>query len=389
MILEVRLRHRFRDFDLDVHVASDGPVLGVFGASGSGKTTLLHAVAGLLRPQKAHISVRGTVVCANNVSEPGVWLPPERRRLALVTQDPLLFPHRSVRGNLTFAPGADERLGSDQGRHVLDVLRIASLLDRGVDHLSGGERQRVALGRALLADPRLLLLDEPTSALDAELSREVLGLLLQMKREFDVPMVFVTHRAPELLAVADDCIVMESGRIVVQGVPVEVLKRPRALGVANLVGVDNLLRLPVVRHDEAGGVTFLGLGSGPSSDLELAVPFHDAPAGSELDIGIYADEVILCRSVPEGLSARNAVPCVVESLDVVGHEVLVTLRVAEHQLRVRITPLAEEELRFRKGTKVVAIVKTSAIHVLGLSDLPGSKMARQSGPCGRTDHQGR
>lgn len=372
-MLEALLRHRFRDFDLDLDVTSDGPVLGIFGASGSGKTTLLHAIAGLLRPQEARIAVnstvsnstvRGTVVSNLVCDQPGgVWLPPERRRLALVTQDPLLFPHRSVRGNLTFAPGADERLDSHQGRHVLDVLRIAPLLDRGVENLSGGERQRVALGRALLADPRLLLLDEPTSALDAELSREVLGLLLQVKREFDVPMVFVTHRASELLAVADDCVVMEGGRVVAQGAPVEVLKRPRALGVANLVGVDNLLRLPVVRHDEAGGVTFLGLGH----DMELAVPFHDAPAGSELDVGIYADEVILCRSVPEGLSARNAVPCVVESLDAVGHEILVALRMAEHLLRVRITPLAEEELRFRKGTKVVAIVKTSAIHVLPLA----------------------
>ena len=306
MMLEIQIRHGFRGFALDAELTTAGPVLGFFGASGSGKTTLLHAIAGLLRPQHARIVVRGREVCA---LPGGTWVPPERRRFALVTQDPLLFPHRSVRGNLAFAPGAGERLAGEAGRRVLEVLRIAPLLDRGIDNLSGGERQRVALGRALLTDPRLLLLDEPTSALDAELSRDVLGLLLQVKRELGVPMVFATHRVPELLALADDCVVLETGRPIAHGPPVEVLKRPRALGVAALVGVDNLLRLPVVGHDEEGGVTLLGLGSG----LSLVAPFCGAVPGSVLDVGLYADEVLLCLEAPAGLSARNALPCEVRA----------------------------------------------------------------------------
>ncbi|MBZ0268139.1 ATP-binding cassette domain-containing protein, partial [bacterium] len=241
-MLDLRVRHRFRDFTLDLELSSPGPVLGIFGPSGSGKTTLLHAVAGLLRPQRARISAAGRPVCE---LPGGAWVPPERRRLALVTQAPLLFPHRSVRANLAYAPGAAGRLDGTEGRRILDVLRIGPLLERSPEHLSGGERQRVALGRALLADPLLLLLDEPTSALDAELSRDVLGLLLQVKRELGVPMLFVTHRAPELLALAYDCAVLDAGRLVAQGAPVRVLQRPRALCVASLVGVDNLLRLPV------------------------------------------------------------------------------------------------------------------------------------------------
>lgn len=357
-MLEIQIDHRFRDFAFDLDVATTGPVLGVFGASGSGKTTLLHAIAGLLRPRRARIVVRDRVVCDLAA---GVWLPPERRRLALVTQDPLLFPHRSVRGNLGFAPGAGARLESEHGRRILEVLRIRPLLERGTGNLSGGERQRVALGRALLADPRLLLLDEPTSALDAELSRDVLGLLLQLKRELGVPMVFVTHRAPELLAIADDCLVLERGHAVAQGPPVEVLKRPSALGVANLVGVDNLLRLPVAGHDEPGGVTLLGLGAG----LSLAVPLRDASPGAQLDVGVYADEILLCLALPSGLSARNALPCTVEAIDAVGHEVLVTLRIADTRLRARITPAAAEELALAAGAEAVAVIKTAAIHVLG------------------------
>jgi molybdate transport system ATP-binding protein len=244
---------------------------------------------------------------------------------------------------------------------VLEVLRIAPLLGRGVANLSGGERQRVALGRALLADPQLLLLDEPTSALDAELSRDVLGLLLLVKRELDVPMVFVTHRAAELLALADDCAVLEAGRVVAQGSPIEVLKRPRDLGVANLTGVDNLLRLPVLRHDEEGGVTFLGLGP----ELSLAAPLCEAAPGSRVDVGFHADEILLCLETPAGLSARNALPCQVRSLDVVGHDVLIGLRVGEATLRARLTPAAARELGLAEGTRAVAVVKTASIHLLG------------------------
>jgi molybdate transport system ATP-binding protein len=356
-MLELALRHRFRAFSLELELASAGPVLGVFGASASGKTTLLHAIAGLLRPQAGRIAVRGRVVCARPGGE---FVPPERRRLALVTQDPLLFPHRSVRGNLAFAPGAGARLSGPAGHRILDVLRIGSLLDRGVANLSGGERQRVALARALLADPELLLLDEPTSALDAELSRDVLALLLQVKQQLGVPMVFVTHRAPELIALADDCAVLEAGRLAAQGTPIEVLSRPRALGVANLVGVDNLLRLPVVSHDEPGGVTLLGLGGG----LLLAAPFCGGDPGTRVDVGVYADEVLLCLERPAGISARNALPCELRAIDAVGHEVLATLAVGDTALRARITPAAARELRLSAGASLVAVVKTAAIHLL-------------------------
>jgi molybdate transport system ATP-binding protein len=357
-MLEARIRQRFGDFTLDVELATAGPVLGVFGASGSGKSTLLLALAGLLAPQEAVVVLGARTLCRR---PGGTWLPPERRRLALVAQDPLLFPNRSVRGNLAYAPGAGERLASDAGRRIVEVLRLAPLLERGVAHLSGGEQQRVALGRALLADPDLLLLDEPTSALDAALAREVLALLLRIKRELGVPMVFVTHRAGELLALADDCVVLEAGRVVAHGPPVQVLERPRAIGVANLIGVDNLLRLAVLRHDEAGGVTLLELGGG----LTLAAPLCDAAPGSAVNVGLYADEVMLCLEKPAGVSARNALPCEVRALHSVGHEVLVDLGMGAQALRARVTPAAARELRLAPGARAVALIKTSAIHALG------------------------
>ena len=358
MLLEARILQRFRGFTLDVELASDGPVLGVFGASGSGKTTLLLALAGALRPEEARICVAGRELCRR---PGGVALPPERRRVGLVTQDALLFPNRSVRGNLAFAPGAEARLEAPEGRRILEVLRLAPLEARGVAHLSGGERQRVALGRALLAGPELLLLDEPTSSLDAELAREVLSLLQLVKRELGVPMVYVTHRPAELLALADDCAVLEGGRIAARGAPIEVLKRPRALGVANLLGVDNLLRLPVLRHDEAGGVTLLEIAPGQA----LAAPLCGAAPGELVNVGFYADEVLLCLERPVGLSARNALAAEVQRLDGVGHEVLVEMCVGPHTLRARLTPAAARELALAPGGRAVAVIKTAAVHLLG------------------------
>lgn len=357
-MLELQLTHRFPGFTLDLAVASAGPALGIFGASGSGKTTLLHALAGLFRPERGRITVAGRPLFAR----PGaIHVRPEDRGLALVTQDALLFPHRSVRGNLEFAPGASERIAAPEGERILEVLRIGALLDRRVEHLSGGERQRVAIGRALLAAPRLLLLDEPTSALDAELSRDVLGLLMQVKQTLGVPMVFVTHRAPELLALADDCLVLEAGRVVLQGRPVEVLQRPRALGLASLVGVDNLLRVPVLAHDEAGGVTLVDLGRGVS----LAVPLGVDAIGAAVELGFYADEILVCLERPVGISARNALVAEVEAVERLGHEILVGLRVGDVQLRARITPAAANELALAPGQRIVAVIKTAAIHRLG------------------------
>ena len=240
------------------------------------------------------------------------------------------------------------------------MLRLRPLLDRQPDALSGGERQRVALGRAWLSRPRLLLLDEPASSLDAELAREVLALLLEAKRELGVPMLFVTHRAPEILALADDCLVLEGGAVAAQGLPLSVLARPRAVGVAKLVGVDNLLRLNVRSHDEEGGVTLLDLGHG----LELASPLCTASVGEAVDVGLYAEDVILCREAPQAISARNTLPGTILAADRIGHEVLVTVRIGERTVRVRVTPSAERELGLAAGQEVFALIKTTACHHL-------------------------
>ncbi|MFT4537893.1 MAG: molybdate transport system ATP-binding protein [Planctomycetota bacterium] len=355
-MIEALLRQTLGQFHLDVSFRSSGPVLGVFGQSGSGKTSLLHAIAGMLRPKEARLIVGGKTL----VERPGsTWVPPDQRRIGFVPQEALLFPHLSTRDNLLYSPHIENGLNSSFAKELLSLLRLGPLLDRQPRDLSGGEKQRVALGRALLARPRLLLLDEPAASLDNELARGVLALLLEAKRVLEVPMIFVTHRPSELIALADDCVVLEEGRVVAQGAPMDVLSRPHATGVARLAGVDNLLRLQVHAHDETGGITLLALGS-----AELAVPFLDAELGEHVDVGIYAEDVILCLDRPTAISARNALDARVTALEGIDRERLVHLDVGGQNLLARVTPSAEAALGLRSDLKLVALIKTTACHLL-------------------------
>lgn len=351
-MIDVRIQQKFGRFRLDVAFASAGPVLGIFGPSGSGKSSILNAIAGFQIPRNADISVMTRTVCR---TPSGTVVSPERREVGYVTQDPLLFPHLSVKRNLLFSPRCDG-LDSLNAKRILEVLRLEPLLKRAVHSLSGGEKQRVAMGRALLSQPQLLLLDEPMSALDAALSREVLALLLEIKDVLRVRMVLVSHRAHEMVALCDECIVLDAGQITARGNPLEVLARPGHSG-----GFDNILRLDVARHDTDKGITWLDLGAAQ----QLAVPLCARDVGARVSAGIFADEVILCLERPAGLSARNVLACVVRSIRQVGNDALVNLKVGHaHNLLAHITNAAAGELKLAEGREVHAIIKTNGVVVM-------------------------
>jgi molybdate transport system ATP-binding protein len=216
------------DFVLDVADRSRVEVLGLFGPSGAGKTTILEAIAGIRRPARGQIVVGRTTLFA---SDSGIDVPPRSRRIGYVPQDVLLFPHMSVRGNLVYGSNQDSAIDDqkvperrvDLGA-VASMLEIAPLLNRRIDGLSGGERQRVALGRALMTRPALLLMDEPLAAVDRARRERILPYLLRIRRELHVPLVYVTHDADELAQLADRVLVIVEGKIMRAGSPAEVLK---------------------------------------------------------------------------------------------------------------------------------------------------------------------
>jgi molybdate transport system ATP-binding protein len=222
------------DFRLEVSAEVRNPIITViFGPSGSGKTSLLDLVAGLRRPESAFIELAGEVLTdtANRV-----FVPARRRGIGYVPQDLALFPHLTVRQNLLYGhkPGATEPFAFD---HVVDLLEIRGLIERGIGQLSGGEKQRVALARALLASPRLLLLDEPLANLDRQLKTKIIPYLARIRDEFSIPVLYVTHDRFETLSLADEIIILIRGRIEQTGPADEVFRKPATLDVAELLAV--------------------------------------------------------------------------------------------------------------------------------------------------------
>jgi len=209
------------DFPLRLDLSLEGNIVAVFGPSGAGKTSLLDLVAGLRKDASGRITLDGTVLQDNHQS---LFTPPRLRHIGYVSQSESLFPHLSVRGNVTYGlrSGA-ERTGS-QMDSIIETLEIGNLLDRGVQNLSGGEKQRVAMARALVAGPRLLLLDEPLSGLDSALKEKVLGYLRAIRDDFSVPMLYVTHHAEEIMALVDRVLVLDRGEVTGSGTPGEIFR---------------------------------------------------------------------------------------------------------------------------------------------------------------------
>lgn len=210
------------EFPLRLDLKVEGSIVAVFGPSGAGKTSLLDLVAGLRKDSSGRITLDDTVLQDDQQS---LFVPPRLRHIGYVSQSESLFPHLSVRGNVTYGirPG-NGRTNDAELDHIVEILEIGTLLDRGIQNLSGGEKQRVAMARALVAGPRLLLLDEPLSGLDAALKEKVLGYLRTIRDEFSVPMLYVTHHAEEIVALADRVLVLHRGEVTGWGSPEEIFR---------------------------------------------------------------------------------------------------------------------------------------------------------------------
>ncbi|WP_291863843.1 molybdenum ABC transporter ATP-binding protein [Bradyrhizobium sp.] len=216
-MLRVDVSKQLGEFAIEAAFASEGRVTGLFGASGAGKTSLINMIAGLLRPDRGIIAIDGETL---DDTADGVHIPAHRRRIGYVFQDARLFPHLDIRQNLDYGRRMN-RLAEDPAQHarVTDLLDIGHLLDRRPGRLSGGERQRVALGRALLAQPRLLLLDEPMGSLDEERKVEILPYLVRLRDEANVPMVYVSHDSGEMRQLATQVVMLRRGRVIAFGGP--------------------------------------------------------------------------------------------------------------------------------------------------------------------------
>ena len=351
-MLRVSLLKRRPEFTLAASFAAPTPgVIALFGRSGSGKTTLVNMIAGLLPPDEGEVQLAGTVLTDTRAA---VAVAPERRRIGYVFQDARLFPHLSAAGNLRYGERRARSIAHYiRFEEVVDLLGLGALLQRRPHQLSGGERQRVALGRALLSQPQLLLLDEPLASLDVARREEVLPYFERLRDWLAIPMVYVSHQFEEVLRLATYIVLLEEGRVLAAGPVGEISLRPelRSVVAPDLVGavLDGL----VTAVDAAGGTVELAIGSG-----KLRVSLRDAPLGARVRVQLLARDVILATQPIQGLSVRNALlGTVIEITPDEAASVLVKVDVGGPVVLARITEGARQALELAPGDGVWALAK--------------------------------
>ena len=340
-----------------------GGLLALFGRSGAGKTTLINILAGLARPDSGRIRLDERVLFDSAV---GIDLPPERRRIGYVFQEGRLFPHLDVRSNLLYgqrrAPPGDRTVEFGE---IVDLLGIGHLLRRRPSGLSGGEKQRVAIGRALLSSPKLLLLDEPLAALDGERKAEILPYIERLRDEISLPIVYVSHDATEILRLADRVLLLEQGGVAAFGTIADVFGRPE---LQRLVGAEEagaVLAAKLERQDEAFALSYLRFAGG-----RLAIPLVRAEVGSELRLRIRARDVSLALARPSGLSIQNVIAARITAIHPADGPYMDIELDAGAPLWARVTARSVHDLSLAVGMEVFALVKSVSIDRQSITALP-------------------
>jgi len=355
-MISVDIIHRLDNFTLATKFeTSTRGITAIFGRSGAGKTSIVNVLAGLLQPHSGRIEIDGHVLLD---TENRINVPPEKRRLGYVFQESRLFPHYSVQRNLTYGmrrtPNAKRRVVFDD---VVGVLGIEALLDRKPRSLSGGERQRVALGRALLASPNLLLMDEPLASLDASRKQEILPFIERLRNHFHIPMIYVSHDMDEIIRLADTLILIDEGRVAAMGSVEDLTSRLDLRPLTGRYEAGSVIAASVAAHDAQFGLTELAFAGGT-----FRLPRIDNPVGEKVRVRIRARDVSLALIRPKGVSELNVFKGRIMEVDHTQSAPQIDIRIdIGVPLWVRITRRAVHELDLREGSEVYTLVKSTSI----------------------------
>jgi molybdate transport system ATP-binding protein len=352
MSLSVAIRHRLGAFQLNAAFESSGRLTALFGPSGSGKTSLVNIIGGLFRPDHGRIVADGRVLIDTAAR---LVLPKYKRRIGYVFQDARLFPHMTVSQNLRygrfFTPAA-QRYGDMDG--VVDLLGIGHLLDRKPGALSGGEKQRVAIGRALLASPKLILMDEPLASLDDGRKAEIMPYIERLRDETKIPIIYVSHSIAEVARLATDMVVLDHGGVAASGPASDILQKLDLLPEEDRGEAGAVLDMRVEGRDEAFGITTLTSLAG-----EVRVPRLNAELGTIVRVRIRARDVIVATERPTGISALNILAGTVAGIESDGGAFAnVRIDCNGQQITARITRQSSQALRLATGMPVFAVVKS-------------------------------
>jgi len=354
-MLQVSARTRLGRFDLDVELESAGGVTALFGRSGSGKTSIINVIAGLLRPAQGRVALNGELLFDSSRE---IDVPVERRRIGYVFQDARLFPHLSVRQNLRYGTVFNRRAGAARDADpIIGLLGLEGLLERRPGALSGGEKQRVAIGRALLADPRILLMDEPLAALDLQRKGEVLGYVERLREELDIPIVYVSHAIEEVVRIADRVALVSEGRVLASGAPDEIMSRLDLRPATGRYEAGAVIETRVLAYDARDDISTLGFAGG-----ELLATNLDALIGEPVRVRVRARDVSLALRAPQDSSILNVLPGrILEIVEGPGAAAEVRLAVGETILLARVTQRSVRRLGLVSGRQVYALVKAISL----------------------------
>ncbi|MBS0221570.1 MAG: molybdenum ABC transporter ATP-binding protein [Proteobacteria bacterium] len=346
MSLDVDIKHRHGTFHLQARFVSQPGVTALFGRSGSGKTTLVNIVGGLIRPDRGRVTVDGQVLVD---TDRRLFVPRHRRRIGYVFQDSRLFPHLSVRQNLLYGRWFTSGTGGAVADFdsVVELLGIGALLDRRPDSLSGGEKQRVAIGRALLAHPRLLLMDEPLASLDEARRAEILPYIERLRDKAGVPILYVSHSVAEVARLATTVVILSDGKVTAVGPVLDILP------LADASDGGSVLDAVVAHHDEGFQLTTLASVAG-----ELQVPRLSAPAGASVRAYIRARDVMLSLQPPQEISALNVLAGKVAQIVPSGAQADIRLDCNGAVLMARLTNKSVQRLALVPGRPVYAVIKS-------------------------------
>ncbi|MEN6332115.1 MAG: molybdenum ABC transporter ATP-binding protein [Smithella sp.] len=350
MELRFAAQKKLDKFFLDMDFTIEGDRIGIFGPSGCGKSTLVNLIAGLSNPDRGRISISGQPVFD---SAEKVNIPVEHRRIGMVFQRPHLFPHLSVKANLLYGY---KRCESSQRKitleNLVDVLQIGDLLHRGVNNLSGGEKQRVAIGRAVLANPCMLIMDEPLSALDDSLKFQIIPFLKKTCELFAIPYLFISHSLTEMRIMTERVLSVVDGRVTGQMTAEELAREAMGKGPTPYV---NLLQLKGPRRRD-------GMSAYRWGDSELLI---SGEGREEVLYELSSTDIILFKRHPEAISARNLLKCRVSEMFESGHRIGVGLVCGDEKLVAAVVKEAVRDLEIQEGMEVFAAIKATAFRELG------------------------
>ncbi|HMH17166.1 MAG TPA: molybdenum ABC transporter ATP-binding protein [Burkholderiales bacterium] len=352
MTLTVDIEHKLGAFQLKTAFEAGEGVTALFGRSGAGKTSVVNAIAGILHPDRGRIVINGEPVFD---SEHGIDVPTPRRRIGYVFQEGRLFPHLNVQQNLRYAGLFSRGTPPSEFAHVVELLGLKDLLDRRPGNLSGGEKQRVAIGRALLSRPRLLLLDEPLASLDAHRKSEVLQYIELMRDEIKIPIVYVSHAVEEVVRLADTVVLITAGEVAAVGAAEDVMGHSDLRTAAFEGGA--VIDAKVVEQDMQHDLATLAFDGGT-----LVVTNVDALIGEPVRVRIRARDVSIALKRPEAISIQNILAGTLREVSAErSGAVDVSVAIGAVTLRSRITVRSAQQLGLAPGLEVYALIKAVSL----------------------------